>query len=160
MEIRLTHAKDWLLLKQVRLAALQDIPTAFGVRYDTAALYTDEQWKARADGSAGAEFWLAFNDDLPLAMIGAGVSQAQRYNLIGMWVAPAQRGSSAATSLVDAVKSRAAEKGFKQVFLDVSPDNARAASFYLKQGFSFMDEWEPLASHPHIMVQTMVWAGK
>ena len=33
MDIRLTEAKDWMFLKQVRLAALLDTPTAFGVSY-------------------------------------------------------------------------------------------------------------------------------
>jgi ribosomal protein S18 acetylase RimI-like enzyme len=62
-----------------------------------------------------------------------------------------------AAQLVEAVKSRAIGKGHDRVFLDVSPDNARASNFYLKQGFSFIDEWEPLVSHPHISVQTMLW---
>lgn len=35
----------------------------------------------------------------------------------------------------------------------------RAAPFYLKQGFVFLDEWEPLESHPHITLQTMRWTG-
>lgn len=64
-----------------------------------------------------------------------------------------------ATQLVEAVKARALEKGFDRVYLDVSPDNARAANFYLKQGFAFVDEWEPLESHPHITVQSMLWIG-
>ncbi|WP_347927141.1 GNAT family N-acetyltransferase [Pseudomonas helvetica] len=156
MDIRSTEAKDWMLLKKVRLAALLDTPTAFGVSYQTAANYSDEQWKERAS-SAGTEFWLAIKEDKPVGMIGAVVSDANRYNLIGMWVEPTARGSGVATQLVEAVKSRAIGKGHDRVFLDVSPDNARASNFYLKQGFSFIDEWEPLESHPHIMVQTMLW---
>lgn len=156
MDIRSTEVKDWMLLKQVRLAALLDTPTAFGVSYQTAALYSDEQWKDRAS-SAGTEFWLAVKDNKPVGMIGAAVSGANRYNLIGMWVEPTARGSGVAAQLVEAVKSRAIEKGHDHVFLDVSPDNARASNFYLNQGFSFIDEWEPLESHPHIMVQTMLW---
>ena len=92
-------------------------------------------------------------------MIGAAVSSANRFNLIGMWIEPAARGSGVAVQLVDAVKARAREKGFDRVFLDVSQDNARASGFYLKQGFVFLDEWEPLESHPHISVQTMRWLG-
>jgi GrpB-like predicted nucleotidyltransferase (UPF0157 family)/ribosomal protein S18 acetylase RimI-like enzyme len=157
MEIRLTKAQDWMFLKQVRLAALLDTPTAFGVSYQTAANYSDEQWKERASSAAGPEFWLAIKEDKPVGMIGGGVSQANRYNLIGMWVEPAERGSGMATQLVEAVKSRAIRKGHDRVFLDVSADNTRASNFYLKQGFSFIDEWEHLASHPHIMVQTMLW---
>ena len=90
-------------------------------------------------------------------MIGAGISQAARYNLIGMWVAPQWRGAGAAARLVGAVKDRARQSGHDSVYLDVSPDNDRACGFYLNQGFVFMDEWEPLASHPHIRVQTMRW---
>lgn len=157
MDIRLTEAKDWMFLKQVRLAAFLDTPTAFGVSYQTAANYSDEQWKERASSAVGTEFWLAINEDKPVGMIGGGVSQANRYNLIGMWIEPAARGSGVATQLVEAVKSRAIEKGHERVFLDVSADNARASNFYLKQGFAFIDEWEPLASHPHIRVQTMLW---
>ncbi|MFJ2318774.1 GNAT family N-acetyltransferase [Pseudomonas sp. NPDC087817] len=156
MDIRSTQTRDWKLLKQVRLAALLDAPTAFGVSYPSAAAYTEEQWQERAS-SAGTEFWLAFEQDRPVGMIGAAVSDSQRFNLIGMWVEPAARGSVAATRLVDAVKARATQRGFDRVFLDVSPDNARAANFYLKQGFEFLDEWEPLESHPHISVQTMCW---
>jgi ribosomal protein S18 acetylase RimI-like enzyme len=74
-----------------------------------------------------------------------------------MWIEPSARGSGVASRLVEAVKRRAIEKGHDRVFLDVSPDNTRAAHFYLKQGFSFIDEWEPLESHPHILVQTMFW---
>lgn len=155
----MTKSADWMLLKQVRLAALSDTPTAFGASYQTAAKYTDAQWQERASAASGPEFWLAFKQGLPVGMIGAGVSQTGRYNLIGMWVDPSVRGSGIASQLVGHVTSRALEKGHARIFLDVSPANTRAASFYLKQGFVFIDEWEPLASHPHIMVQTMVWDG-
>ena len=158
MDIRLTKTEDWMLLKQVRLAALLDTPTAFGVSYQTAVKYTDQQWRDRAS-SAGTAFWLAFDSDKPIGMIGAGVSGANRYNLIGMWIEASARGSGVAAQLVDAVKARALAQGFDGVFLDVSPENARAAYFYLKQGFAFLDEWEPLESHPHITVQTMHWPG-
>lgn len=158
MHIRLTNAEDWKLLKQVRLAALLDAPTAFGVSHQTAAVYSDEQWQARAS-SCGTQFWLAFEGDDPIGMIGAAVSDAGRFNLIGMWVAPEGRGCGAAGLLVEAVKSSARERGYDQVFLDVAPENTRAANLYVKQGFSFIDEWEPLQSHPHIRVQTMVWTA-
>lgn len=158
MTIRLTQTQDWKLLKHVRLAALRDAPTAFGVSYQTAADYTDQQWQSRAS-SATTAIWLAFEQDRPVGMIGATVNSANRFNLIGMWIEPAARGSGVATQLVEAVKARALAKGFDRVFLDVSTDNARAANFYLKQGFVFVDEWEPLESHPQITVQTMLWIG-
>lgn len=160
MDIRLTTTADWLRLKHVRLAALLDSPTAFGVSYQTAAGYTDEQWKQRAS-STGTTFWLAISDGSVSGMIAAAVSEAGRFNLIGMWVEPTARGSGAAARLVDAVKARALERGFDRVYLDVAPENVRAVKFYQKRGFCFLDEWEVLENHPHIKVQTMVWmAGR
>lgn len=156
MDIRSTDTKDWMLLKQIRLAALLDAPTAFGVRYQTAAEYSNEQWRERAS-KGGTEFWLAFEGRRPVGMVGAAVGDSNRYNLIGMWVDPAARGSGAATKLVDAVKARALERGHGRIFLDVSPANKRASSFYVKHGFWFIEEWKPLESHPDITVQTMVW---
>jgi hypothetical protein len=44
--------------------------------------------------------------------------------------------------------------------LGVSPDNVRASAFYRKQGFVFLPEWEPLASHPDIQVQKMEWRSE
>ncbi|MFK3741566.1 GNAT family N-acetyltransferase [Massilia sp. TN1-12] len=157
MEVRMTNAADWILLKQVRLAALSDTPTAFGVSYEMAAKYTDEQWQERASATAGPEFWLAFIDGEPVGMVGGVVSQTHRYNLIGMWVEPRVRGSDIAARLVATVKYRALQKGYERVFLDVAPVNERAANFYLKHGFVFIDEYESLASNPQIMVQTMLW---
>lgn len=156
MNIRATTEKDWRLLKQVRLAALLDAPTAFGVSYTTAAGYDSDQWKQRASCES-TEFWLAFQEGQPIGMVGATVSESNRFNLIGMWVEPAARGSGIAKQLVDVVKARSSARGFDGVFLDVSPANTTASSFYLKQGFVFLGEWEALESHPHITVQTMQW---
>ena len=39
MDIRVTQKQDWLLLKQIRLAALQDTPTAFGVSYELSLIH-------------------------------------------------------------------------------------------------------------------------
>jgi RimJ/RimL family protein N-acetyltransferase len=95
--IRPTTEDDWSSLKAVRLAALLDSPTAFGVSYESVAAYTDEQWKTRASGRQTA-FWLAFQGSEAIGLIGSAVSQAQRTNLIGMWVAPPARGSGVAAS--------------------------------------------------------------
>ncbi|WP_300733220.1 GNAT family N-acetyltransferase [Pseudomonas sp.] len=159
MDIRLTQKRDWKLLKQARLAALLDTPTAFGVSYGSALDNTDEQWQERADSSTGTQFWLALEGGNPLGMVGAVINNVGRCNLIGMWVHPALRGSGVADQLVMGVKAFALRDGHSQVYLDVSPDNIGASRFYLKQGFVFIDEWEPLASYPHINVQTMVWTA-
>jgi ribosomal protein S18 acetylase RimI-like enzyme len=158
IDIRPTREDDWSSLKDLRLAALLDAPTAFGVSHQTASAYTEQQWRERA-AATHPRFWLAWVDGQAVGMIGGGVSAKQRYNLIAMWVAPPLRGSGIAAQLVGAVKNEATAQGHERVFLDVAPGNRRAAAFYEKQGFAFIDEWEPLASHPHVQVQTMQWCA-
>ena len=157
MNIRTTEEQDWLILKETRLAALLDTPTAFGVSYQIAVTDSDEQWKQRALPSTQPKFWLAFNDDKAIGMIGAGLDQAKRYNLIAMWVEPESRELGVAERLVEAVKADAINRRFKQVFLDVSPVHLKAFRFYKKHGFVFIGEERSLASHPEIQVQTMKW---
>jgi len=157
MEIRVTQKQDWLLLKQIRLAALQDTPTAFGVSYQTAAADSDVQWQVRAAGER-TWFWLAFDDDRPVGLVGAGFRDPARYELIAMWVEPAARGAGVADALVAAVKARAVELGLEALYLEVAPENTRAVQFYQRHGFVFMDEWEPIDSHPHILAQSMRWS--
>ena len=157
MDIRVTQKQDWLLLKQIRLAALQDTPTAFGVSYETAAADSDAQWQVRAAGER-TWFWLAFDDDRPVGLVGAGFRDPARYELIAMWVEPAARGAGVADALVAAVKARAVELGLEALYLEVAPENTRAVQFYQRHGFVFMDEWEPIDSHPHILAQSMRWS--
>jgi GNAT superfamily N-acetyltransferase len=161
MIIRPTTENDWAALKAIRLAALLDAPTAFGVSHQAAAAQSEAQWRERAmarmGSSAGTQFWLAFDQDRPIGMIGGGVDRAGHYNLIAMWVMAEWRGAGTARKLVETVKARALALGHRRVVLDVAPDNLRAARFYLRQGFVFLDEWEPLASHPEIQVRKMEW---
>lgn len=160
MAIRATSADDWAVLKAIRLAALKDAPTAFGISHATAAAYTDAQWRERAAGPHPL-FLLAFRDGEAIGMIGGGVSAATgEYNLIAMWVQPEHRGSDTAAQLVTALKASAAAQGHTRIVLDVAPANARAAAFYRRQGFAFLPEWEPLASHPAIQVQKMEWRSE
>jgi ribosomal protein S18 acetylase RimI-like enzyme len=155
--IRGTTEEDWETLKEIRLAALCDAPTAFGVRHATAAANSDSQWRERASGRGPGRFLLAFIDGVAVGLVGGVTSPTIELELIAMWVRPEYRGAAVAAGLVGAIKKRALEQGLERVVLAVSPSNERAAAFYRKQGFSFLPEWEPLASHPEIQVQKMMW---
>lgn len=159
MEIRLTTVDDWQHLKQVRLAALLDAPKAFGVTYQSASRYTDEQWRQRAS-STGTAFWLAFVEGRAVGMVGAALGEAGRFNLIGLWLEPGSRGHGLAPRLVAAVKARAVEQGHGRVYLDVAPDNMHAVRLYQREGFVFLDEWERLESHPQVRVRGMLWLAQ
>jgi ribosomal protein S18 acetylase RimI-like enzyme len=155
--IRGTKEDDWEALKDIRLAALLDAPTAFGVTHPEAMTYTDSQWRDRAACRGQALFTLAFRSDVAVGIVGRAPSSLSGLNLIAMWVAPNERGTAIATGLVEAVKSEAILGGYPRVVLEVAPSNLRAVFFYQKQGFNFLPEWESLASHPHIQLQKMEW---
>jgi ribosomal protein S18 acetylase RimI-like enzyme len=157
MIIRRTTEEDWEILKEIRLASLLDAPTAFGVSHASAAAYSDAQWRDRASGRIQSAYLLAFVNGVAASMVAGVVSPALEFNLIAMWVKPAYRGTPVATGLVDSMKTYAVSQGHTRVVLDVSPDNGRAAAFYRKQGFSFLPEWEALASYPDIKLQKMEW---
>ncbi|MYM27642.1 GNAT family N-acetyltransferase [Duganella sp. CY15W] len=157
MVVRYTREEDWQELKRIRLAALLDAPTAFGVTHASAAAYTDTAWQDRAAGRGPARYLLAFQDGVAVGIVGHVPVNAQTLGLIAMWVAPEVRGTGIAKSLVQAVQSHAALHNYARVTLDVSPENSRAAAFYLKQGFTFLPEWEALESHPAIQLQKMAW---
>jgi ribosomal protein S18 acetylase RimI-like enzyme len=154
-DIRYTQEEDWQELKRVRLAALLDAPTAFGVTHASAAAYTDEAWRDRAAGRGKARFILAFEGAEAVGIVGHVPNDRQELELIAMWVAPSYRGTSIAAQLVDAVKRD--NLTYTRILLDVARSNQRASAFYQKQGFVFLPQWEPLESHPHIQLQKMEW---
>lgn len=104
MIIRATEERDWRILKKIRLAALLDSPIAFGVSYQEAITDSDKKWKQRASFETQPTFWLAFNNNKAIGIIGSGLDQMGRYNLIAMWVEPDSRELGVAARLVNAVK--------------------------------------------------------
>ena len=133
------------LFKQVRLAALRDAPYAFGTTYDLALQRSAEIWRERAEstahGSDGATFF-AFSDNAPIGMAALfrTKDQADAGELMQVWVAAEYRGTSTAWDLMDAVFKWAGENNFRTIIAGVTKVNARARNFYIKYGFSVIDE--------------------
>lgn len=155
--IRATGPDDWRDLKVARLAALLDAPTAFGASHASAAAFTDQDWQQRAVSTPQRTFVLAYDNDEPVGLAAHVFNGNGEASLQAMWVKLEYRGMEIAAGLVAAVKQLCLAGGQSRLVLDVSPDNARAAAFYKKQGFVFLPEWEALNSHPHIQVQKMEW---
>lgn len=157
MHIRPTTASDWPALKAARLAALLDAPTAFGASHASAAAFSDADWQQRAVSTPQRTFFLAFDGEQAIGLAAQVVANNGECHLIAMWVQSKYRGMAVAQGLVEAVKQGAVNNGHARLVLDVAPENARAVTFYQKQGFVFLPEWEALESHPHIRVQKMEW---
>ena len=103
MEVLRVTAGDGPRLKQVRLAALEDAPSAFGSTHESEASRTDAEWAQRAvagsHGSDRATFFAQLDEEI----VGlAGGYREERFSLIvelvSMWVAPRVRGGSETAS--------------------------------------------------------------
>ena len=133
------------LLKQIRLASLQDAPYAFGTTYDSVLQRSAETWREKtestAQGTNGATF-IAFSNDLPIGMAALFriKDQAEVGELMQLWIAPEYRGTSAAWDLLDTIFDWAVENDFRKIIAGVTKVNARALKFYVKYGFSIMEE--------------------
>ena len=133
------------LFKKIRLTSLQDAPYAFEATYDSASQRTPEIWRERAEsgmqGSDGAIFF-AFSNELPIgiAALYRLKDETDTGELMQVWVSPDYRGTRVAWDLMDAILKWAEENRIRKVIAGVTKVNAGALKFYLKYGFSRMDE--------------------
>ncbi|MFJ6216351.1 GNAT family N-acetyltransferase [Streptomyces sp. NPDC092296] len=151
--VRRVSADEWLALRELRLAALRDTPTAFVTQYADERLTPDDEWQARALHASGAA---ALPDGRRTATLVLEAAESGRWcgmvsafqepeavkpqvHLVGVYVAPADRGrgAGAAEALVRAALEWAwDEGGAERVRLFVREDNQRALSFYRRLGFA------------------------
>jgi len=132
----------------MRLASLQDAPYAFGATYDAVLQRSDEIWREKAESTAhgtdGATF-IVFSDDIPIGMAALFriKDQADVGELVQVWVAAEYRGKSAAWDLMTAIFDWARDNSFRSIIAGVTKVNARALKFYIKYGFSMIDNSSP-----------------
>lgn len=141
-EIRRIAPDDWLLLKEVRLAALADSPDAFSATLAEAEAYDNNVWRTRAEsGSVGphqATFLLAADQQPALGMI-TGLTSRDSPNtcqLVSTWVAPSVRGRGYGKALTSTLIRWATESGFTRIQLWVTTTNHSAIRLYESTGFA------------------------
>lgn len=152
-EIRRTSADDWRDVRDVRLRALKDAPTAFGSTYERELAFTEDQWRQRATQMS----FLAYDVDrsIPVGVV-AGIPWGDGdVLLVAMWIDPECRGATLGEALVDAVADAARGEGAAQVVLHVTESNTAARKLYERCGFDYTGEREPLDSHPDLDVILM-----
>jgi GNAT superfamily N-acetyltransferase len=134
--VRRAGPDDWELVKELRLAALADSPTAFGSTLERERAFPDDEWRRRVgDG----HWWVASAGPGGGVGLVAAVPEAgapRDRHLVAMWVHPDHRGGPAATALVEAVCAWAGLDGADAVTLWVVDDNHRARRFYERLGFA------------------------
>ena len=105
MQIRRVTPDDWRAFREIRLAALQDAPDAFGGTYAESVARPEEWWVEWARKSAESDeqaMFLAWDGDAPVGIAGTFFDDPD-WVVIAMWVDPARRGGGLGRRLLDAV---------------------------------------------------------
>lgn len=149
IDVRRVEPEEWAELRDVRLRALLDAPSAFASTHAREAAFGEGEWRARIEGGP---WWLAVTGGVPVGLV-AGYRTGEDgdvRHLVAMWVHPEYRGSGAAARLVDAVRAWAADDGGRVLSLWVADGNDRARRFYARLGFAGTGDRQPLPSDPRI----------
>jgi GNAT superfamily N-acetyltransferase len=147
VEIRQVELADWRDLREIRLAALLDAPTAFGSTYEQSVTRTDAQWQQRA---AAGPMFIAYLDGKAVGLSG-GFAEDGVFDLVAMWVDPAARGKGVAERLVAVVRDWARGRGAKELHLWVTHGNTSAQRLYERLGFAYTGDRQPLPSDPSLV---------
>lgn len=141
-------ADDWELMRDVRLAALAEAPSAFGSTYAREADFTEEQWRGRISERSVTFFAHEETaDTTPAGLAGVYVEDGAA-ELVSMWVRPSARGLGVGEALVEAAAAWAKTRDFGTLFLWVTESNAPAVRLYERLGFTPTGERQPLPSDP------------
>jgi GNAT superfamily N-acetyltransferase len=144
---------DWPALREVRLAALAEAPTAFGSTLRREQDFDEDRWRAWAR-SAAMFVAVAGGSSVGMAAGVAGRSVAER-KLVAMWVSPGWRGGDVAVRLMGSVIDWAGVEGAERVTLWVAQGNEPARRLYERRGFRFTGGRKPLPSNPVLCIDEM-----
>ena len=170
--VRETVMDDWQALRDIRLEALRDAPTAFGSTYERESVRGEAHWRDRiARGGA----FLAFIPEagipeagipeasipeasapVPAGLIGCYQEDPVTAELVSMYVRPRARGRGVGEALVATVIAWARNRNAAEVHLWVTETNAPARALYERCGFTLTGERQPLPSAPSLGEVAMI----
>jgi GNAT superfamily N-acetyltransferase len=145
--IREITLDDWQTLRDVRLAALREAPSAFGSTYARESAFTQEQWRGRISERSVTFFAYLPDAPEPAGLIGVYV-EADLPDVVSMWVRPGARGRGVGEALLSAAGGWAKARDHDTLFLWVTESNRPARTLYKRCGFAFTGDEQPLPSDP------------
>ena len=147
--VRGTVADDWQALRDIRLEALRDAPTAFGSTYEQETERGEAHWRDRiARGGTFLAFVPEVSATEPSGLIGGYQEDPVTVELVSMYVRPRARGRGVGEALVATVIDWAGNRKAECVHLWVTETNAPARALYERCGFAPTGERQPVPSTP------------
>jgi GNAT superfamily N-acetyltransferase len=155
--VRETVADDWQALRDIRLEALRDAPTAFGSTYEQETERGEAHWRDRiARGGTFLAFVPEVSATEPSGLIGGYQEDPVTVELVSMYVRPRARGRGVGEALVAAVIDWAGQRNAAAVRLWVTETNTPALALYERCGFALTGERQPVPFHPSIDEVAMI----
>lgn len=138
--------QEWDVYRDVRLASLEEAPSAFGSRLAAERDRTEAEWRDRLEHRTQ---FVAREEGRPVATVGCLAEAEGAMELVSMWVAPPARGTGVADLLVDAVVAEARDRGCETIVVWVSEGNEPAERLYVRHGFVRTGRVQPVdVDHP------------
>ncbi len=146
MNIQITRLDpdEWAAYRALRLEALKSEPQAFCSTFTEFADKPSSYWRERLEAAArGKDSWLLFardgNGNL-LGMVGAGVSEPGKADIVSMYVAAGARGQGVGRALMAALLDSLKSRGIEKAALQVNRVQEAAVRLYQECGFSVIEE--------------------
>ena len=146
--------RDAKALKDIRLRALQDTPSAFSSTYDKESRLSDAEWMERAtrwsrDRSVA---YLAMDGTVACGIVAAFLDEQDEAHayLVSMWVAPTHRRTGVGAALVHKILEWARTQNVRVMELLVTSNNTPAIRFYERFGFAMTGKITPHANDPSL----------
>jgi GNAT superfamily N-acetyltransferase len=148
LAVRRLQPDDWQVLRDIRLAALADSPSAFASTLAREAAFTEADWRWRLTNGCSVVATDSAQGE-PVGLAGGYLHDGVP-ELIAMWVHPTRRGTGAAELLVEAVADWAREQGAARLRLWVVEGNDRAERVYRRLGFAPTGAAQPVPGNPSL----------
>jgi ribosomal protein S18 acetylase RimI-like enzyme len=145
--VREVTQEDWETLRDVRLAALREAPSAFGSSYAREAPFTEEQWRGRISDRSVTFFAYLPESAEPAGLAGVYVPDGVA-DVVSMWVRPSARGRGVGEALIGATADWAKARDHTALVLWVTESNTAARRLYDRCGFALTGDRQPLPSDP------------
>ena len=143
-----------MLIKDIRLRALCDAPSAFSSTYERESALTDADWVERAGQWSGERSitYLAKDAGAPCGIAAAYLDHENPdvAHLVSMWVAPSHRRLGIGAALVQRIFDWARLKNIPGLALLVTSNNETAIKFYERLGFAMTGKTTPHANDPSL----------
>jgi GNAT superfamily N-acetyltransferase len=144
LNVEILAPTEWKILRDVRLRALKDSPSAFVSSYEVEAPWTEVHWRRRFDGA----LWVVARRGQRIVGLARSVRvqgrPAEERHLESVWVEPGHRKTGVTRALLRFLTEQ--DPGVREWLVWVLDGNPDARHVYVRLGFVATGERQVLAS--------------